>query len=373
MTDLSRRGVIQAAIATAAASSITATAVRGTPTARPKPDVIGHRGACALRPEHSLASYAKAIADGADFIEPDLMPTRDGVLMAVHEADLGKVTDVAAHPEFAGRRRVVTLAGHRIDGWFITDFTRDELKRLRLKERIPDIRPANSRYDGMFQMLSFDEIADFVAAEATTRGRAVGLAPELKAPTLFAAHGLDVEETFLAALAAHRYLATAPLIVQCFEASTLQRLRRRIAPGGNIRLMQLVDDADMVPMDVAAAGGATPYGAMLTREGLRRMAEHADIVAPDIRALIPLLPDGRLGAPNPAIGWAKAAGLQVGGYEFRPENRYLARDFRDHGGENARNPAGSIREIHQYLRAGMDGFFTDDPGIGRRAVDSFRG
>lgn len=370
MKQVTRRTLLKTG-AMGAAVAASDLAAAGSP--RRRIEVVGHRGACALRPEHTLASYAKAIADGADIVEPDLMPSKDGVLMALHEPDLGKVSDVASHAEFAGRRRAVTVGGHRLEGWFITDFTFAELKRLRLKERIPDIRPANSCYDGMFQMVSFDEIVDFVAAEAVTRGRTIGLAPELKTPALFASIDLPVEEMFLTAVASHRYLATAPLIVQCFEESTLRRLRPRFAKGSNVRLMQLVDDADMVPMDVAMAGGRATYADMLTREGLMRMAEHVDIVAPDIRAWIPLRSDGRLGTPNPAIDWAKAAGLAVGGYEFRPENRFLAADFRNGAGDNARNVAGSIAEIHQYLRAGMDGFFTDDPGVGRQAVDSFRG
>ena len=335
--------------------------------------VLGHRGACALRPEHTLASYAKAIADGADYIEPDLMPSKDGVLMALHEPDLGKVSDVAVHPEFADRRKAVSLGGQRVEGWFITDFTFAELKRLRLKERIPDIRSANTRYDGMFQMVSFDEIIDFVAAEAATRGRPIGIAPELKAPTIFASVGLPVEDRFLATVAAHRYLRDAPLIVQCFEIATLERLRAHFPRGGSVQLMQLIDDAPMVPLDVSAKGGTTRYADMMTREGLRGIVTYADIVAPDIRALIPLRGDGLLGEPAPAIAWAKAAGLLVGGYEFRPENRFLAADFRNGDGDNARHPQGSIAEIHAYLRAGMDQFFTDDPGIGRQAVETYRG
>ncbi|MET4897788.1 glycerophosphodiester phosphodiesterase family protein [Sphingomonadaceae bacterium jetA1] len=372
MIETDRRAMLKAMVAGASAAAA-APLVAAKPGTSRAIRVIGHRGACALRPEHTLASYAKAIADGADYIEPDLMPSRDGVLMALHEPDLGKVTDVAAHPEFADRRKAVTIGGHRLEGWFITDFTFAELKTLRLKERIPDIRPGNTRYDGMFQMVSFDEIVDFVAAEATARGYPIGIAPELKAPTIFASVGLPVEDRFVAAVAAHRYLAQAPLIVQCFEIATLKRMRAHFARGGSVQLMQLIDDAPMIPLDVASAGGTTRYADMMTGEGLKRVADYADIVAPDIRALIPLRPDGRLGDPSPSIGWAKSAGLIVGGYEFRPENRFLAANFRDRAGPDARNPGGSIAEIHAYLRAGMDQFFTDDPGIGRRAVDTYRG
>jgi len=368
MQNTTRRTLLKGAIAGGATAAIGPTLAAATPP-RGRPLVIGHRGACALRPEHTLASYAKAIADGADYIEPDLMLSKDGVLVASHEPDLGKVSDVARHPAFADRRRAVVLGAQRFDGWFIGDFTFAELKQLRLKERIPEIRPANTRYDGMFQIVSFDEIADFVAAEATARGRAIGIAPELKTPTAFAALGMAIADRFVAAVSAHIYLATAPIIVQCFEIGTLERLRGHFPRGGSTQLMQLLDDAPMLPADVSAAGGSTRYADMMGPQGLRRIATYADIVAPDIRALIPLRADGRLDTPSPMIATAKAAGLIVGGYEFRPENRYLAAEFRGPGGPNARNPQGSIAEIRAYLRAGMDQFFTDDPGIGRLAVD----
>ncbi|MDZ5646330.1 glycerophosphodiester phosphodiesterase family protein [Nitrospirillum sp. BR 11828] len=345
--------------------------MRGAP-APAKIEVLAHRGACALRPEHTLASYAKAIADGADFIEPDLQPSKDGVLMALHENELSRTTDVAAHPEFASRRRTVTVGGHTLDGWFIVDFTYAELKTLRLKERIPDIRPDNARYDGEFQMVSLDELIDFVAAEAATRGRPIGLVPELKTPYLFTSLGLAVEDTFLETLSRHSYVAQAPMIVQCFEAPTLRRLRERMGRRDGLRFMQLVGGEREQPFDVVLAGGTQTYGDMLTDAGLRDMATYADILSPDIRALIPLGADGRLGRPDPVIGRAKAAGLQVFAWEFAPENRFMAADFRDGRGENARNVDGSVAEIHHYLAAGLDGFFTDDPGVGRRAVDTFR-
>lgn len=377
MTPLHRRDLLTATLGLGAA--LTVPTVAATPEA-PKSmirqparriEVMGHRGACALRPEHTLASYAKAIADGADFIEPDLRPTKDGALIASHEIDLSKVTNIAEFPEFAGRRRQWHIGNVTLEGWFAIDFTLAELKKLRLKERITDIRPANTQWDNEFQILCLDEIIDFVAAEAATRGRPIGIIPELKEPSLFASIGAPVEAHFTATIAAHSYLKTAPLIVQCFEIQTLKTLRNSMGEAENVRFMQLIDDMDKTPLDVAFAQGHLTYADMMTKDGLEAIHSYADIISPDIRTWIPLTADGRLGATNPALETAKAVGLQISGWEFRPENRFMAADFRDGAGDNTRNPKGSIAEIHRYLAAGMDSFFTDDPGIGRQAVDSF--
>lgn len=369
MTNPSRRAMIGSTIGLGAVLACPVKA-QTTPPA-PRIEVLAHRGASALRPEHSLAAYARAIEDGADFIEPDLFLSKDGVLVSIHEADLAKVTDVASYPEFADRRRRIQVGSRTIEGWFTVDFTFAELKTLRLKERIPDIRPGNARYDGQFQILSLDEIIDFAAAQSATRDRPVGIVPELKVPSLFASIGMPVEDRFFEVISSHAWLKTAPLIIQCFEVETLRSLRGRFGTRDNLRFMQLIDNADQVPLDIALKQGERTYGDMMTLDGLKAMAEYADIVSPGIRSLIPLQSDGRLGRPSPSIDWAKAAGLQVSGYEFRPENQFIAADFRNGDGDIARNPEGSIAEIHHYLAAGMDNFFTDDPGIGRQAADSF--
>lgn len=336
-------------------------------------EVLGHRGAPALRPEHTLASYAKAIADGADFIEPDLQITKDGRLVALHEAELSHICDVAEHPEFAARRRKISTPFGSLEGWFIVDFTLPELKTLRLKERIPKIRPANTVFDGEFTFLCFEDIIDFVAAESATRGRLIGIVPELKMPALFASAGLPLEDRFLDILSRHSYLKRAPLIIQCFEVPSLQYLRKKLGRPGNVRLMQLIDDLPMKPMNVALKGGSSTYGDMITPQGLKEIASYAEIISPDLRTLIPLKADGFLGAPHPMIKQAHQVGLTVFTYEFRPENQFIAADFHDGQGDNARNVKGSIAEMHHYLHAGLDGFFTDDPAIGRLAVDLYVG
>ena len=339
---------------------------------RPKRSLVfGHRGACAFRPEHTLASYARAIADGADFIEPDLVATRDCVLVARHENNIADTTDVAARREFAERRTKKTIDGKEVEGWFTEDFTFAELKTLRARERLgAALRPESHSYDGDFQIVSLDEIVDFVAAEAATSGRRVGLIPELKHSTYFASIGLPLEDRFLHALRPPRnVLKPMRVIVQSFEIGNLRRLRSELGGDPNFQLMQLTEGAEALA-DRAAAGDMRSWGERLkTDEGLEEIAEYADWLAPYARDLIPWGPDDRLMPATGLIERAHRAGLLVCGWTFRPENKFLARDFRDGAGDNARNPEGSVAEIRRYIEAGVDGFFTDDPALGRRAVD----
>jgi glycerophosphoryl diester phosphodiesterase len=384
---LSRRGFIQTAAVAAGASllmpaSVLAATAPSTPDlsgmpgiapvgAGPKtPLVFGHRGASALRPEHTLASYAKAIADGADYVEPDLVSTRDGVLVARHEAFLSETTDVASHPEFTSRRTRKTIDGETHEGWFVDDFTLAELKTLRAIERIPAYRPGSAQYNGMYQVVTFEEIIDFVAAEAAARGRVIGLVPELKHSTYFASVGLALEDRFLAILGAHDYTRRNPVEIQSFEVANLKYLRGKLGQRANLRLMQLVIGENVRPMDVAAANGTLTFAQMCTPAGLRDIAQYADVVAPPTRSIIPLKKDGSLDAPSSLVDDAHKAGLRIEPWTFRPENHFLAADFRNSAGDKARNEAGSIAEIKRYIATGLDGFFTDDPALGRAAVNS---
>ncbi|MBC7454200.1 MAG: glycerophosphodiester phosphodiesterase [Massilia sp.] len=363
----SRRHFLQTAAAGLALGAVPTLAVAQT-GARPRAEVFGHRGACALRPEHTLASYAKAIVDGADYIEPDLVCTRDGVLVARHECNLSETTDVASRAQFAARRTSKTIDGETHDGWFVDDFTFAELKTLRAIERLPKVRPGNTVYDGQFQIPSWEEIIEFVAAQSATTGRLIGLIPELKSSTYFARGGLPLEDRFLATLAAHEYTRRAPLEIQSFEVANLKAMRKKLGRRNNLRIMQLVVPGPLRPSDVVASGGTLTFAQMLTPSGLRDMAAYADVVAPPTRGVILLGKDERLGAPTALVDDAHQAGLLVHTWTFRPENRYLAADFRDGAGENARNPAGSIVEMKRYIAPGIDGFFSDDPGLGRLAV-----
>lgn len=353
---IGRRGLLAAAGSTLLA---------GAAPARRSVEVFGHRGACALRPEHTLGSYAKAIEDGADFVEPDLVCTKDGVLVARHEPLIDETTDVAAHPEFASRRTTKVIDGETLTGWFTTDFTLAELKTLRAKERLPRIRPQNTRYDGAFEIPTFEEMIDFVAGESARRGRNIGIVPELKHSVWFASQGLPLERRFLAALDRHPFAQKTPLVIQSFEVTNLRRLRLRLGRRSNVRLMQLVGDAKERPADLTRI----TFGELTQPDGLDNIAAYADILAPPTRSIIPLDQAGRLMAPTRLAADVHAAGMKLCAWTFRPENRFLAADFRDGMGENARNPAGSIAEIRRYVAAGLDGFFTDDPGLGRRAVD----
>ena len=317
---------------------------RGSPALTRHPLIIAHRGASGERPEHTRAAYDLAIRQGADFIEPDLVMTRDGALIVRHENEIGGTTDVAARPAFAARRTTKTIDGQPVTGWFTEDFTLAELKTLRARERLPDLRPANTAFDGQEPILTFDEVLDIALAAN------VGIAPELKHPSYFTALGLPIEDAFVATL--HRRGLTgadAPILIQCFEPGTLQRLRARLAAP----LLQLV----------AASGGPfdrpdLDYAAMTTPDGLADIARYADWIGADT-ALIEPAP----GAPTALIADAHAAGLRVAAWTFRAENAFLPEE--DRVGED---PAahGRLRErLARFAAYGLDAAFMDQPVLGR--------
>jgi glycerophosphoryl diester phosphodiesterase len=332
----------------------------------PHAAVYAHRGASALLPEHTLASYAQAIADGADYIEPDLVMSRDGVLVARHENEIGSTTDVAARPEFASRRTRKRIDGEQVDGWFTEDFTLAELKTLYVRERLPDLR--GTAFDGQFRIATLEEIIAFVVKQAARADRGIGLVPEIKHGSYFRGIGLPMEEKLLAALRADSYTNVAPVLIQSFETANLRQLRAELGRGSNIRLLQLLGTADARPADIALAGGSWTYAQMSTPTGLREIATYADAIGVERRVLLPWDAQGQLAAPTELITDAHAAGLQVVAYSFRPENPFLPPALR-HGADNARNPEGSVAEMRAYLQAGVDALFTDDPALGRRAVD----
>jgi glycerophosphoryl diester phosphodiesterase len=257
--------------------------------------------------------------------------------------------------------------GERVTGWFTEDFTLAELKTLRARERLPEFR--GTCYDGQFQILTLAEMIDFVAAEAAARGRTIGIIPEIKHSTYFRRLGLPLEDKVLATLDAHAYTRGAPVEIQSFEVGNLKYLRGKLGRNHpNIRLLQLMDEPGMKPADQAAAGSALTYARMMTPAGLREIARYADAIGPATRSVIPLAADGRLGPPAPLVHDAHAAGLEVHPYTFRPENNFLARDFWRGSDPHTFNEAGSVAEIRAYLDAGIDAFFTDDPAIGRKAL-----
>ena len=329
-----------------------------------RPLLIAHRGASAVMPEHTLAAYARAIEDGADAIEPDLVSTRDGVLVARHENEIGGTTDVAAHPAFAARRTRKQIDGDWVDGWFTEDFTLAELRTLRAREPRPALRP--TAHDGQFDVPTLDEIIALAADAAARTGRDIALVPELKHPGYFRAIGLPMEERLLTALAAHPYTRRAPVIIQSFETANLRALRPRLGTLPDVRLLQLLGDPRSRPFDVAADDGPT-YGEMMQPDGLRAIAAYAELIGPPFQVLqLQRGRDGRL--RSPLIDAAHATGLQVMPYTFRPENTYLPAAYRS-GDNTARHDAGSIRHIRDHVEAGIDGLFADDPALARRALD----
>ncbi len=334
-----------------------------------QPLVIGHRGASALLPEHTLAAYARAIADGADYIEPDLVATRDGVLVARHENEIGDTTDVAQRPEFAARKRTQVIDGEPVEGWFTEDFTLAELKTLHARERLPELR--GTAHDGLHGIATLDEIIALASEQAARTGRIIGLIPEIKHPSHFQRIGLPMEARLLETLASHAYAREAPVVIQSFEQDNLRALHKRLgAAHPNIRLLQLLGPPDERPGDALAAGQPTRYADLMTPAGLKDIARYAAIIGPWTRLLIPVDADGSLGAPTSLAKDARAAGLQVWPYTFRPENHFLPKALREGEDPRGRNEAGSLAEIRAYLALGIGGFFTDDPALGRRAVDA---
>ncbi len=351
-------------------ATATATTATASPLA-PKVLVIGHRGASALRPEHTLASYAKAIEDGADVIEPDLVSTRDGVLVARHENDITGTTNVSALPQFASRLRTKVIDGERLTGWFTEDFTLVELKTLRARERIPRVRPANTRYDDQFEIPTFDEIVNLAAQASQRTGRQIGLYPELKHPSYFRGIGLPLEDKLAAALGANPYTRSAAVYVQCFESGALRSMRKLLGNGmANVRLMQLIGKPAGRPADWRLAGDTRTYADMMTPAGLREVAAYASGIGPDMNNVLPRDAQGGPGTPSALVRNAHGAGLLVHPYTFRPENAFLPKPLQAAGDEATRSPDGMVRQVQAFLATGIDGIFTDDPALGRRAVDT---
>ncbi|KWB43534.1 glycerophosphodiester phosphodiesterase [Burkholderia ubonensis] len=339
-----------------------------------KVQVVGHRGASALRPEHTLASYRKAIEDGADVIEPDLVSTRDGVLVARHENEISGTTNVSALPQFASRKTTKTIDGVPLTGWFTEDFTLAELKTLRARERIAQFRPANTAYNDQYEIPTFDEIVALAKQMSAQVGRTIHLYPETKHPTYFQSIGLPLEDRLVDALQKDPYTArTATIYIQSFEVANLKAIRSRIGSSQpNWKLVQLMDDAAQRPYDFVKANDKRTYGDLSTRDGMREVATYANGVGPYKASIIAVGADATLQQPTPYVRYAHEAGLVVHPYTFRPENNFLPASLKDGGAASARNTAGSVREIQAYLRAGIDGFFTDDPAVGRTAVDTFQ-
>ena len=324
------------------------------------PIIIGHRGSSGTRPEHTLESYRTAIAGGADFIEPDLVPTKDGVLVARHENEISGTTDVAAHPEFATRKATKTIDGQAITGWFTEDFTLAELKTLRARERLPQLRPANTAYDGKFEVPTFAEILSLAKAESARVGRTIGVYPETKHPSYFAGIGLPLERRLVDQLTAAGYTKkTDPIFIQSFEVANLKALRGMTG----LRLIQLVGEGH--PADDAR----TSFDTMMTPAGLAAIARYADGIGPNKERIIPRDAEGRSLPASHLVADAHAAGLKVHPYTFRPENVFLPKELRH--GDDPKAYGDDAAEFDLFFKAGVDGLFADVPAHASAARAAF--
>ena len=340
-------------------AAVAAAALTNGMTPTGPPIVIGHRGASGDRPEHTLESYRLAIEQGADYIEPDLVSTRDGVLVARHENEISTTTDIASRPEFAGRRTTKTIDGAPVTGWFTEDFTLAELKTLRAKERLPQVR--GSAYDGRFEIPTLREVLDLAKQ---TKDRRIGVYPETKHPSYFDGIGLSLEEPLVKALdEAGLRGREDPVFIQSFEVGNLKDLARKT----RVRLVQLID-ASGRPYDLAAAGDPRTYADLVTPPGLREIATYAQGIGVNKNLVRPRDGQDRLRPATSVVRDAHEAGLVVHAWTFRAENFFLPADFRV--GTAPQERGDMAAEVRAFLAEGLDGFFTDHPALGRSARDA---
>jgi glycerophosphoryl diester phosphodiesterase len=322
--------------------------------------IIGHRGAAGYRPEHTLASYELAARMGADYIEPDLVSTKDHVLVARHEPNITDTTDVADHPEFADRKTEKTIDGAKQTGWFTDDFTLAELKTLRAKERLPLVRQRNTIYDGHYQVPTFQEVIDLAKSLSRELARPIGIYPETKHPTYFRNEGLPLEELLVQTLNRNGLNRPgAKVFVQSFEVNNLKALNKVL----KVPLVQLLDSPNLSPAD----NSGKTYGEIATAAGLKDVAKYADGVGPFKDYIIPRDASNHSLPPTSFVADAHAAGLVVHPYTFRNENQFLPAEDRkgDPADPNFPNLYGdAFAEDKRFFAAGVDGIFTDNPDTG---------
>jgi len=370
MTNLARLGSA-AAVALVALGGARAVASADPPPAAPnanaaaEPLVVAHRGASGYRPEHTLAAYELAIDMGADIVEPDLVSTKDGVLVARHENQLSDTTDVEDHPEFADRETTKVVDGRTVTDWFTEDFTLAELKTLRAEERLPELRPDNAAFDGLYEIPTLQEVIDLAQA------RGVGIYPETKHPTYFDSIGLSLEEPLVETLHASGWdEPTDPVFIQSFETGNLQELDEMT----DLPLVQLISGSG-APYDLRSSGDTRTYADLATAAGLQWISSYADGVGPSAGWVIPHNADGTLGEPTTFVHDAHRSGLLVHPYTFRNENTFLPTDFRagdpthpGYDGATGDAPA----HYQAFLAAGIDGMFSDNPDTAVAARDAWR-
>jgi glycerophosphoryl diester phosphodiesterase len=323
---------------------------------RAQPIVIAHRGASEYRPEETLSAYKLAISMGADYIEPDVVSTKDHVLVARHENALSQTTDVANHPEFQDRKKTKTIDGTAVTDWFTEDFTFAELRTLRAKERIPDIRPDNTVFDGQDQIPSLEEVIKLA------RENNVGVYPETKHPTYFTSIGLPLEDELLSLLAKYGLdKKDSKVFIQSFEPGSLEKMR----PKTKANLIQLIDSAGK-PYDFVASHDPRTYDDLVKSEGLRWLSSFANGIGPSTTRIVPVDATGHLGQPTTLIRDAHRNHLKVHPYTIRPENNFLPVDFRQ-GNPNSPNfkraEGNATGWLTLLFKLGVDGVFCDDSAL----------
>ncbi|OCY29305.1 glycerophosphodiester phosphodiesterase [Acinetobacter pittii] len=341
----------------------------------PKILVVGHRGASALRPEHTLASYQKAIDDGADFIEPDLVSTKDGVLVTRHENEIGGTTNVSTLSQFADRKTTKNIDGKDLTGWFTEDFSLSELQQLKARERIPEFRPANTAYNDLYPVPTLEQVIELAEANYKKTGKIIGLYIETKHPTYFKNQKLAMEDTLLKTLAKYEYTRDiAPVYLQSFEVSNLKYLKDQLDLHKTIKhaqIIQLYDAKTSQPADFIESGETKTYADLATAQGLKDVAKYANGVGPSKGYILNFNDSGSVQTTS-FITDAHTAGLKVHPYTFRPENNYLPTPLKCSQDKPAeRCPSGALKEFEAYFKAGVDGVFTDDPALGREAVINY--
>lgn len=320
---------------------------------RKSPLVIGHRGAPGYRPEHSRSSYELALAMGVDAVEPDVVATKDGVLVVRHENEISGTTDVARHPEFADRKTTKRVDGQALTGWFTEDFTWAELSTLRGRERLPEVRASSASFDASQAILRLRDVLDLVRAGSAEHGREIGVVLEVKHATYFAGIGLDLAPLIERELREAGWAdGELPLIVECFESTVLGQLRERGVAASYVYLIE----ATGRPYDLLAAEGkrAPTYRSTVTPQGLDALVGAVDGISVNKKML--------LTAGNTIVPDAHAKGLKVFTWTCRPENAFLAPEFRGPGG---RGEFGDYEaEWGVIARTGVDGVFVDHPDLG---------
>jgi len=322
-----------------------------------RPLVIGHRGASGYRPEHTRAAYELAFALGADAVEPDIVATKDGVLVLRHENEISGTTDVARHPEFADRRATKTIDGITLTGWFTEDFTWAELQTLRADERLPAIRQGAATFSGRGGILRLTDLMGIIDEQSAMAGRQLVMVAEIKHATYFESIGLPLDELFAAEV--DGWATHENLIVECFEQTVLGLIRGRGVPG---RLVFLVESKGS-PADLVARFGrrAIPYSAHLTDAGLVRLAKEVDGISVDKQLLLVKDAAGGVTGITDLVARAHAAGLEAYTWTLRAENRFLAKNLRF--GTVARDFGDWPSEFELIIGTGVDGVFTDQPDL----------